>query len=52
MKELLVAGVSLMALLVASRADAADPLLPIPVKAAPAPTAYDWTGFYVGGHIG
>jgi high affinity Mn2+ porin len=41
-----------MALLVASRADAADPLLPIPVKAAPAPTAYDWTGFYVGGHIG
>ena len=31
-----------------AEADAAD----LPVKAQPAATDYDWTGFYVGGHIG
>jgi high affinity Mn2+ porin len=49
-KGLLVAGVSLMA--VASRADAADPSLSMPVDGLPVPSAYDWTGFYVGGHLG
>ena len=24
----------------------------MPVKASPAPVGYDWTGFYVGGHVG
>jgi len=51
MKGLLVAGVSLIAL--ASRAHADELSGAIPVK-APAPPApyYDWTGFYVGGHLG
>jgi high affinity Mn2+ porin len=51
MKRLLVAGISLIALV--GRCHAADPsLVPIPVKALPVPSAYDWTGFYVGGHLG
>ncbi|MGD0533783.1 MAG: outer membrane beta-barrel protein, partial [Methyloceanibacter sp.] len=37
---------------VASRADAADPSLSMPVDGLPVPSAYDWTGFYVGGHLG
>src|SRR4029077_17444018 len=35
-------------LALAGSAGAAD----LPVKAPPAATAYDWTGLYVGGHIG
>lgn len=35
---------------------AADPSTTLPIKAAPtsygAPSAYDWSGFYVGGHLG
>jgi high affinity Mn2+ porin len=27
-------------------------LLPLPVKAPPASSGYDWTGFYAGGHVG
>jgi high affinity Mn2+ porin len=34
--------------LFSASADAAD----LPLKAPPAATDYDWTGFYVGGHIG
>src|SRR5271170_7989775 len=41
------AGVAAAALLVAGGADAAD--LALPPAAAP---AYDWSGFYVGGHAG
>ena len=52
MRELLIAGVALMALAVASRADAADSSLPIPVKAPAVPAVYDWTGFYAGGRVG
>src|SRR5262249_1059562 len=33
------------------RAIAADGIIPLPVKASAAPY-YDWTGFYVGGHVG
>jgi high affinity Mn2+ porin len=51
MKGLLVAGVALMALALANRADAADSSLPLPVKAA-APSGYDWSGFYAGGRVG
>jgi high affinity Mn2+ porin len=51
MKELLVAGVSLLVLAVASRADAADAPPPLPVK-APAPFGYDWSGFHAGGRVG
>lgn len=46
MRRPLTAGLALIAL--AGRGFAAD----LPVKAPPPPAAYDWTGFYVGGHIG
>ena len=36
----------------AGTADAADLPATMPVKASPAPASYDWTGFYVGGHVG
>jgi high affinity Mn2+ porin len=52
MRELLVAGIALMALAVANRADAADSSLPIPVKAPPIAAVYDWSGFYAGGRVG
>src|SRR5271155_666985 len=36
-----------------SAADAADMTAPLAFKAAaPVATPYDWTGFYVGGHLG
>ena len=50
MRELLVAGVALMA--VAGERLCCDFSLPIAVKAAPVPTAYNWTGFYAGGRVG
>lgn len=49
MKRLVIAGMSLVIL--GRYASAADIFLPIPIKAAPVQAAYDWTGFYVGGHI-
>ena len=52
MRGLLVTGVSLMALAGASHADAADLSGALPTKAPPPAAAYDWTGFYVGGHVG
>jgi high affinity Mn2+ porin len=42
------AGVAVAALLVTGGAGAAD----LPVRAAAPATAYDWSGFYAGGHIG
>jgi high affinity Mn2+ porin len=50
-KELLVAGASLIALASAGRADAADHSA-MRVKAPRQPSAYDWTGLYLGGHFG
>src|SRR5271163_4749332 len=41
---------ALVCLAAASEGSAAD--LSIPVKALPLAPAYDWSGFYVGGHIG
>src|ERR1700691_4693059 len=53
MRELVVASILLVAF--ASRANTADLSGAMPLKAPPAaaaPTAYyDWTGFYVGGHV-
>jgi high affinity Mn2+ porin len=46
MKKLLTAGLSLAA--IAGKVAAAD----LPVKAPPQLPAYDWTGFYAGGHLG
>jgi high affinity Mn2+ porin len=42
----------LVALALAERAEAADRPLAAPLKAPPAATAYDWGGFYLGGHFG
>lgn len=39
---------ALALVLLATAAHAAD----LPVKAPPRPADYDWTGFYVGGHVG
>jgi high affinity Mn2+ porin len=41
-------GVAVAALLIAGSAAAAD----LPMRMPPAAPAYDWSGFYVGGHIG
>ncbi len=49
MRGLLVAGVTLIAL--AGRAYAADLSGAVPVKAPAAPVPYDWSGWYVGGHV-
>jgi hypothetical protein len=51
MRGLLVACVSLTILAGASHADAADLSDALPSKAPPHAAAYDWTGFYVGGHL-
>jgi high affinity Mn2+ porin len=50
MRRWLLAGVALVVL--AAPAPAADVALPMPVKAPAKSAAYDWTGFYVGGHLG
>ena len=46
MREPLLAGLLLVAL--AGSGAASD----LPVKAPPPAVAYDWTGFYMGGHLG
>jgi high affinity Mn2+ porin len=46
------ASVALSLALFASASRAADLPIFMPVKALPAATGYDWTGFYVGGHMG
>ena len=46
------ASVALSLALFASASRAADLPIVMPVKALPAATGYDWTGFYVGGHVG
>ena len=55
MKKLLLTGVALSAL-IASPAVAADLRVrgPAPVQRAPVPVAvfYNWTGCYIGGHVG
>ncbi len=54
MKKLLLAGVAGAALIAAGSANAADIARPV-YKAPPPPIvapAYNWTGFYVGGHFG
>ena len=48
-----VAGISLTVVaLMADAVSAADIPLTYPVKAQPLPPLDDWSGFYVGGHIG
>ena len=42
------AGVGLGLAALASSADAAD----LPLKAPALRAVYDWTGFYIGGHVG
>jgi high affinity Mn2+ porin len=52
MRRLLVGSMGLIAL--AGAADAADlsTIMALKAPAPPMPAAYDWTGFYVGGHLG
>src|SRR5271156_790707 len=52
MRGLAAAGIGLIVL--AGGAQAADLSRALPTKAPPpaAPVAYDWTGFYVGAHLG
>jgi len=53
MKRALISGVGLAALLrLTEPGAAADLPVAMPVKALPISTAYDWTGFYLGGHLG
>jgi len=47
----LISGGLTVAALSCVRAIAADGIIPLPVKASTAPY-YDWTGFYIGGHVG
>jgi len=50
MRGLFVAGILLIAFV--GRAHAADMPDIMPVKAAPTPASYNWTGLYLGGHLG
>jgi outer membrane immunogenic protein len=50
MKKLLTAAAGIVALGISGSAFAAD--LPLPVKAPPLPSWYDWTGFYIGANGG
>jgi high affinity Mn2+ porin len=50
MRRRCIAGLGL--LVFASSAQAADLSRALPTKAPPSPSAYDWTGFYVGAHLG
>jgi high affinity Mn2+ porin len=48
MRRLFLAGVSLTAFAACARASDVN----LPTKAPTAPVAYDWSGFYIGGHLG
>jgi high affinity Mn2+ porin len=53
MKRTLVSGVGLAALLrLTEPGGAADLPVAMPVKSPPVSVAYDWTGFYLGAHLG
>lgn len=53
MKQLILVGMAVGALLASSSAQAADlPFKAAPRAVAPAPAAYDWSGIYVGAHVG
>ena len=51
-KKFVVGAVIGVALISAERAHAADLSAIMAMKAPAAPAAYDWTGFYLGGHLG
>jgi outer membrane immunogenic protein len=50
MKKLLLAVAGMLAVAAVDSAGAAD--LAMPVKAPPPPPVFDWSGFYIGGHVG
>lgn len=53
MKQFILVGMAVGALLASSSAQAADlPFKAAPRAVAPAPAAYDWSGIYVGAHVG
>ncbi len=49
---LIVAGTAALMLEIVGPLAAADLSAAMPTKAPPAPSSYDWTGFYLGGHLG
>src|SRR5271155_4509701 len=51
MRRLRLIGIGLMALMGSAHADDLSAVLPIKAPPQLAPAAYDWTGFYVGGHV-
>jgi outer membrane immunogenic protein len=52
MKRLFIASATITACLTVSAMAADLGVRPMPVKAAPAPIVFSWTGFYVGGNAG
>lgn len=53
MKKFLLCGAALVALIAAAPASAADIPVRGPIyKAAPPPPVFNWTGFYIGAHVG
>jgi outer membrane immunogenic protein len=52
MKNQFLTGVAALALLDASSAGAADLPRALPVKALAAAVPFNWSGFYIGGHVG
>ena len=52
MKRLFIASATISACLTVSAMAADLGVRPMPVKAAPAPIVFSWTGFYVGGNAG
>ena len=55
MNRLLAAAAALTVLAISSQASAADlaaRTAPVYTKAPVLPSVYDWSGFYIGGHLG
>jgi high affinity Mn2+ porin len=52
MGRLLLGSAAMMNVALMDLARAADLAIPIALKAPDAPTTFDWSGFYLGGHIG
>jgi high affinity Mn2+ porin len=52
MRQLLLGSAALMSVALTNSAKSADLPIFVPLKAPVAPTAYDWSGFYLGTHVG
>ena len=52
MRGLYLAGLGMIAAAASAQAADLSAIMAMKAPQAPAPAAYDWTGFYIGGHIG